>query len=201
MVSVCRRLGMVHCRTEQERCSPRAELEASVALEEARLRRCIPPNPRSSTCEDVEERKWHVSERQFYFLGSRGVDRGWSEAARNRHTILQLHSRCQSLLAQGHPIDVRDLNIPQLTVRSYDDIARISIRSYGDVQSTDDQSNAALEIMLRYVNLTVLRWRNAEVSSAFKREVWSRQLPREAGSDFPDPSSSTGASEVIGAFA
>ena len=61
---------------------------------------------------------------------------------------------------------VRDLNIPQLTVRSSDDIARmLNPLLRGWIQYYGRYNSAALEIMLRYVNLTVLRW----VMRKFKR--------------------------------
>ena len=61
---------------------------------------------------------------------------------------------------------VRDLNIPQLTVRSLDDIVRmLNPLLRGWIQYYGRYNPAALEIMLRYVNLTVLRW----VMRKFKR--------------------------------
>ena len=61
---------------------------------------------------------------------------------------------------------VRDLNIPQLTVRSLDDIARmLNPLLRGWIQYYGRYNPSALEIMLRYVNLTVLRW----VMRKFKR--------------------------------
>jgi RNA-directed DNA polymerase len=61
---------------------------------------------------------------------------------------------------------VRDLNIPQLTVQSLDDIARmLNPLLRGWIQYYGRYNPAALEIMLQYVNLTVLRW----VMRKFKR--------------------------------
>ena len=125
--------------------------------------RCIPPKPRSSIVR-TESAKGRIRTSRLTSLDT-SFDRGWSEAL-EMGNYFAFHLRCQRLFAEGHPIDGPGLGHPAAHRGSLDDIARmLNPLLRGWIQYYGRYNPSALEIMLRYVNLTVLRW----VMRKFKR--------------------------------
>ena len=80
---------------------------------------------------------------------------------------------------------VRDLNIRQLTQRSLDDIARkLNPLLRGWIRYYGRYNRAALEAMLRHVNLTLVGWVMRKFKDFQPRKVQAARLFREAG---PNP--------------
>ena len=153
--------GLVHCRTEQEAEALRAELRAR--LEECRLE-MHPTKTKIVYCKDGK-RKGTYPNVTFDFLGYQFRPR-MVRSSRNGQLFCSFTPAVSPSSLKAIRSTVRDLNIPQLTVRSLDDIARmLNPLLRGWIQYYGRYNPAALEIMLRYVNLTVLRW----VMRKFKR--------------------------------
>ena len=153
--------GLVHCRTEQEAEALRAELQAR--LEECRLE-MHPTKTKIVYCKDGK-RKGTYPNVTFDFLGYQFRPR-MVRSSRNGQLFCSFTPAVSPSSLKAIRSTVRDLNIPQLTVRSLDDIARmLNPLLRGWIQYYGRYNPAALEIMLRYVNLTVLRW----VMRKFKR--------------------------------
>lgn len=153
--------GLVHCRTEQEAEALRAELQAR--LEECRLE-MHPTKTKIVYCKDGK-RKGTYPNVTFDFLGYQFRPR-MVRSSRNGQLFCSFTPAVSPSSLKAIRSTVRDLNIPQLTVRSLDDIARmLNPLLRGWIQYYGRYNPSALEIMLRYVNLTVLRW----VMRKFKR--------------------------------
>ena len=153
--------GLVHCRTEQEAEALRAELQAR--LEECRLE-MHPTKTKIVYCKDGK-RKGTYPNVTFDFLGYQFRPR-MVRSSRNGQLFCSFTPAVSPTSLKAIRSTVRDLDIPQRTVRSLDDIARmLTPLLRGWIQYYGRYNPSALEIMLRYVNLTVLRW----VRRKFKR--------------------------------
>ena len=152
--------GLVHCRTEQEAEALRAELQAR--LEECRLE-MHPTKTKIVYCKDGKRKGTYPN---VTFLPWIPVSTADGQKLSKWATILQLHSRCQPLFAEGHPIDGPGLEHPaahRAVVGRHCSYANPLLRGW--IQYYGRYNPSALEIMLRYLNLTVLRW----VMRKFKR--------------------------------
>jgi hypothetical protein len=135
----------VHCRTEQEAEALRAELQAR--LEECRLE-MHPTKTKIVYCKDGK-RKGTYPNVTFDFLGYQFRPR-MVRSSRNGQLFCSFTPAVSPTSLKAIRSTVRDLNIPQLTVRSLDDIARmLNPLLRGWIQYYGRYNPAALEIMLR----------------------------------------------------
>src|SRR5271165_6088627 len=126
--------------------------------------RCIPPKPRSSIARMVSAKGGTRTSR----LTSSGTNsaREWSEVLGTMNCSAASPPAVSPSALKAMRSTVRDLNIRQLTQRSLDDIARkLNPLLRGWIGYYGRYNRAALEAMLRHVNLTLVGW----VMRKFKR--------------------------------
>jgi RNA-directed DNA polymerase len=152
--------GLVHCRSEQEAEALKAELQARLA--ECGLE-MHPTETKIVYCKDGK-REGRYPNVTFDFLGERAREREYQfrprrvRSSRNNELFCSFTPAVSPSALKAIRSTVRDLNIRQRTQRPLDDIARMLnpllrgwIGYYG-------RYRAALETMLRHVNLTLVGW-------------------------------------------
>ena len=153
--------GLVHCRTEQQAETLRAELQPR--LEDCRLE-MHPTKTKIVYCKDGK-RKGRYPNVTLDFLGYQFRPRV-VRSSRNGELFCSFTPSVSPSSLKAIRSTVRDLNIRQLTVCSLDDIARkLNPFLRGWIQYYGRYNSWALEPMLRHVNLTLRGW----VMRKFKR--------------------------------
>src|SRR6202045_2779935 len=146
--------GLVHCRTEQEAEGLKAELQARLA--ECRLE-LHPTKTKIVYCKD-RKRKGMYPNVTLDFLGYQFRPRVVRNS-RNNELFCSFTPAVSPSALKAIRSTVRDLNIRQRTQRSLDDIARkLNPLLSGWIEYYGRYAPSALSPMLRYVNLTLLRW-------------------------------------------
>ena len=146
--------GLVHCRNEQE-------AEALMAELQARLAECglemHPTKTKIVYCKDGK-RKGRYPNVTFVFLGYQFRPR-MVRSSRNNELFCSFTPAVSPSALKTMRSTVRDLNIRQQTQRSLDDIARmLNPLLRGWIGYYGRYNRAALETMLRHVNLTLVGW-------------------------------------------
>jgi group II intron reverse transcriptase/maturase len=153
--------GLVHCRSEQEAEALKAELQARLA--ECGLE-MHPTKTKIVYCKDGK-RKGRYPNVTFDFLGYQFRPR-MVRSSRNNELFCSFTPAVSPSALKAIRSTVRDLNIRQQTQRSLDDIARmLNPLLRGWIGYYGRYNRAALETMLRHVNLTLVGW----VMRKFKR--------------------------------
>ncbi len=153
--------GLVHCRSEREAEALKAELQA-------RLAKCglemHPTKTKIVYCKDGK-RKGSYPNVTFDFLGYQFRPR-MVRSSRDNELFCSFTPAVSPSALKAIRSTVRDLNIRQQTQRSLDDIARmLNPLLRGWIGYYGRYNRAALETMLRHVNLTLVGW----VMRKFKR--------------------------------
>jgi RNA-directed DNA polymerase len=146
--------GLVHCRSEQEAEALKAELQA-------RLGECglemHPTKTKIVYCKDGK-RKGRYPNVTFDFLGYQFRPRK-VRSSRNNELFCSFTPAVSPSALKTIRSTVRDLNIRQRTQRSLDDIASmLNPLLRGWIGYYGRYNRAALETMLRHVNLTLVGW-------------------------------------------
>ena len=146
--------GLVHCRSEQEAEALKAELQA-------RLGECglemHPTKTKIVYCKDGK-RKGRYPNVMFDFLGYQFRPRK-VRSSRNNELFCSFTPAVSPSALKTIRSTVRDLNIRQRTQRSLDDIASmLNPLLRGWIGYYGRYNRAALETMLRHVNLTLVGW-------------------------------------------
>jgi group II intron reverse transcriptase/maturase len=146
--------GLVHCRSEQEAEALKAELQA-------RLGECglemHPTKTKIVYCKDGK-RKGRYPNVTFDFLGYQFRPRKVRNS-RNSELFCSFTPAVSPSALKTIRSTVRDLNIRQRTQRSLDDIASmLNPLLRGWIGYYGRYNRAALETMLRHVNLTLVGW-------------------------------------------
>jgi group II intron reverse transcriptase/maturase len=153
--------GLVHCRGEQEAEALKAELQARLA--ECGLE-MHPIKTKIVYCKDGK-RKGRYPNVTFDFLGYQFRPR-MVRSSRNNELFCSFTPAVSPSALKAMRSTVRDLNIRQRTQRALDDIARmLNPLLRGWIGYYGRYNRAALETMLRHVNLTLVGW----VMRKFKR--------------------------------
>jgi group II intron reverse transcriptase/maturase len=146
--------GLVHCRSEQEAEALKAELQARLA--ECGLE-MHPTKTKIVYCKDGK-RKGRYPNVTFDFLGYQFRPRR-VRSSRNNELFCSFTPAVSPSALKAMRSTVRDLNIRQQTQRSLDDIARmLNPLLRGWIGYYGRYNRAALETMLRHVNLTLVGW-------------------------------------------
>jgi RNA-directed DNA polymerase len=146
--------GLVHCRSEQEAEALKAELQAR--LEECGLE-MHPTKTKIVYCKDGK-RKGRYPNVTFDFLGYQFRPRK-VRSSRNNELFCSFTPAVSPSALKTIRSMVRDLNIRQRTQRSLDDIASmLNPLLRGWIGYYGRYNRAALETMLRHVNLTLVGW-------------------------------------------
>jgi len=144
----------VHCRTAQEAEALKAELQ--VRLAECRLE-LHPTKTKIVYCKDGK-RKGMYPNVGFDFLGY-GFRPRLVRSSRNGELFCSFTPAVSSSALKAMRAAIRDLNIRQRTQLSLADIARkLNPLLSGWIEYYGCYAPSALSPMLRYVNLTLLRW-------------------------------------------
>src|SRR5664279_3843181 len=153
--------GLVHCRSEQEAEALKAKLQARLA--ECGLE-MHPAKTKIVYCKDGK-RKGRYPNVTFDFLGERARERGYQfrprkvRSSRNNELFCSFTPAVSTSALKTMRSTVRDLNIRQRTQRSLDDIASmLNPLLRGWIGYYGRYNRAALETMLRHVNLTLVGW-------------------------------------------
>ncbi len=153
--------GLVHCRSELEAETLKVELQARLA--ECGLE-MHPTKSKIVYCKDGK-RQGRYPNVTFDFLGYQFRPRV-VRSSRNNELFCSFTPAVSPSALKAMRSTVRDLNIRQLTQRSLDDIARkLNPLLQGWIGYYGRYNRAALEAMLRHVNLTLVGW----VMRKFKR--------------------------------
>jgi group II intron reverse transcriptase/maturase len=159
--------GLVHCRSEREAEALKAELQD-------RLAECgldmHPTKTKIVYCRD-DKRKGRYPNVIFDFLGyqyrPRMVRSSWNNELFCSFTPAASPSALKAMRST-----VRDLNIRQRTQRSLDDIARmLNPLLRGWIGFYGRYNRAALETILRHVNLTLVGWAMRKFKRFQRRKV------------------------------
>jgi hypothetical protein len=146
--------GLVHCRSAQEAEALKAELQ--VRLAECRLE-LHPTKTKIVYCKDGK-RKGMYPNVGFDFLGY-GFRPRLVRSSRNGELFCSFTPAVSSSALKAMRATIRDLNIRQRTQLSLADIARkLNPLLSGWIEYYGRYAPSALSPMLRYVNLTLLRW-------------------------------------------
>ena len=146
--------GLVHCRTAQEAEALEAELQ--VRLAECRLE-LHPTKTKIVYCKDGKRKGTHPNV-GFDFLGY-GFRPRLVRSSRNGQLFCSFTPAVSSSALKAMRATIRDLNIRQRTQLSLADIARkLNPLLSGWIEYYGRYAPSALSPMLRYVNLTLLRW-------------------------------------------
>jgi len=146
--------GLVHCRSEQEAEALKAELQARLA--ECGLE-MHPAKTKIVYCKDGK-RKGRYPNVTFDFLGYQFRPRT-VRSSRNNELFCSFTPAVSPSALKTIRSTVRDLNIRQQTQRSLDDIASmLNPLLRGWIGYYGRYNRAALEIMVRHVNLTLVGW-------------------------------------------
>ena len=146
--------GLVHCRSEQEAEALKAELQARLA--ECGLE-MHPTKTKIVYCKDGK-RKGRYSNVTFDFLGYQFRPR-MVRSSRNNELFCSFTPAVSPSALKAIRSTVRDLNIRQRTQRSLDDIASmLNPLLRGWIGYYGRYNRAALETILRHVNLTLVGW-------------------------------------------
>jgi RNA-directed DNA polymerase len=146
--------GLVHCRSAQEAEALKAELQ--VRLAECRLE-LHPTKTKIVYCKD-RKRKGMYPNVGFDFLGY-GFRPRLVRSSRNGELFCSFTPAVSSSALKAMRATIRDLNIRQRTQLSLADIARkLNPLLSGWIEYYGRYAPSALSPMLRYVNLTLLRW-------------------------------------------
>jgi RNA-directed DNA polymerase len=146
--------GLVHCRGEQEAEALKAELQARLA--ECGLE-MHPTKTQIVYCKDGK-RKGRYPNVTFDFLGYQFRPRK-VRSTRDNELFCSFTPAVSPSALKAIRSTVRDLNIRQRTQRSLDDIASLlNPLLRGWIGYYGRYNRAALETMLRHVNLTLVGW-------------------------------------------
>ena len=146
--------GLVHCRTEQEAEALKAELQARLSACGLEMH---PGKTKIVYCKDGKRQRRYPNV-TFDFLGYQFRPRV-VENSRDRSLFCSFVPAVSPLALKSMRSAVRDLNIRQLTQRSLVDIARnLNPLLRGWIGYYGRYNPAALETMLRHVNLTLVGW-------------------------------------------
>ena len=146
--------GLVHCRSEQEAEALKAELQARLAECGLEMQ---PTKTKIVYCKDGK-RKGRYPNVTFDFLGYQFRPRK-ARSSRNNELFCSFTPAVSPSALKTMRSTVRDLNIRQRTMRSLDDIASIlNPLLRGWIGYYGRYNRAALETMLRHVNLTLVGW-------------------------------------------
>jgi group II intron reverse transcriptase/maturase len=146
--------GLVHCRSEQEAEALKAELQARLA--ECGLE-MHPTKTKIVYCKDGKRRGRYPSV-TFDFLGYQFRPRK-VRSSRDNKLFCSFTPAVSPSALKAIRSTVRDLNIRQQTQRSLDDIAKmLNPLLRGWIGYYGRYNRAALETMLRHVNLTLVGW-------------------------------------------
>jgi RNA-directed DNA polymerase len=146
--------GLVHCRTEQEAETLKAELQARLA--ECRLE-LHPTKTKIVYCRDGK-RKGAYPNVKFDFLGYCFRPR-WIKKSQDNSMFCGFNPAVSTSALNAMRSTIRDLNIRQQTQLSLADIARIiNPLLSGWIEYYGRYAPSALSPMLRYVNQTLVRW-------------------------------------------
>jgi RNA-directed DNA polymerase len=146
--------GLVHCRSEQEAEALRAELQARFA--ECRLE-MHPTKTKIVYCKDGK-RKGTYPNVTFDFLGY-GFRPRLVRNSRSGKLFCSFTPAVSSSAMKDMRATIRDLNIPQKTQMSLDDIAcKLNPLIKGWIEYYGRYAPSALAPILRYVNQALVRW-------------------------------------------
>jgi RNA-directed DNA polymerase len=146
--------GLVHCRSEREAEALKAELQDRLA--ECGLE-MHPIKTKIVYCRDGK-RKGGYPNVMFDFLGYQFRPR-MVRSSRNNELFCSFTPAVSPSALKAMRSTVRDLDIRQRTQRSLDDIARmLNPLLRGWIGFYGRYNRAALETMLRHVNLTLVAW-------------------------------------------
>src|ERR1700726_2780854 len=146
--------GLVHCRSELEAETLKVELQARLA--ECGLE-MHPTKTQIVYCKDGK-RQGRYPNVTFDFLGYQFRPRV-VRSSRNNELFCSFTPAVSPSALKAIRSTVRDLNIRQLTQRSLDDIAKkLNPLLRGWIGYYGRYNRAALETMLRHVNLTLVGW-------------------------------------------
>jgi len=146
--------GLVHCPSEREAEALKAELQDRLA--ECGLE-MHPIKTKIVYCRDGK-RKGGYPNVMFDFLGYQFRPR-MVRSSRNNELFCSFTPAVSPSALKAMRSTVRDLNIRQRTQRSLDDIARmLNPLLRGWIAFYGRYNRAALETMLRHVNLTLVAW-------------------------------------------
>jgi group II intron reverse transcriptase/maturase len=146
--------GLVHCRTEQEAEALKAELQARLAACGLEMH---PAKTKIVYCKDGKRQRRYPNV-TVDFLGYQFRPRV-VRSSRNNELFCSFTPAVSPSALKAIRATVRDLNIRQLTQRSLVDIARkLNPLLRGWIGYYGRYNRAALETMLRHVNLTLVGW-------------------------------------------
>src|SRR5712671_842583 len=146
--------GLVHCRTESEATALKAALQGRLAECHLELH---PTKTKIVYCKDGK-RKGTYPNVGFDFLGY-GFRPRLVRSSRNGELFCSFTPAVSSSALKAMRAAIRDLNIRQRTQLSLADIARkLNPLLSGWIEYYGRYAPSALSPMLRYVNLTLLRW-------------------------------------------